>query len=180
MSPTSLLHGSRESSPALSQADPSAHASIASRRHPIAANAPGSAIDLTDMSHTPLKGAIGLPCIDDLDHAGRNGKRHSDMLESSEQKVHHWKCQSKREDTPESHSSPHAAPSKGLFREELYPHPVEPVHVEMGGVGDLAVLLRTIDFAAQVSQVIDHVAPYAHIRNTLVRGARIWTRRHSE
>lgn len=43
----------------------------------------------------------------------------------------------------------------GSFREEMYEHDRERVDVEMGGVGDLSVLLRTIDFAAQVSDIWD-------------------------
>jgi len=67
---------------------------------------------------------------------------------------------------PMSHAHLHATPSppqrsgelpglaSGELREEVWSGGREDVHVEMGGgMGDLAVLLRTIDFAAQVGRI---------------------------
>jgi len=60
---------------------------------------------------------------------------------------------------PSSHTPLHGSPSpprreelaSGELREEVWGGGGEDVHVEMGGgMGDLAVLLRTIDFSAQV------------------------------
>jgi hypothetical protein len=59
--------------------------------------------------------------------------------------------------SPQLGNGDDASLASGEWREEVWSGSAEDVQVEMGGgMGDLAVLLRTIDFAAQVSDYYSH------------------------
>lgn len=119
------------------------------RNHPFPSNTPGSAIDLTEMAiSTPPTRPARL--YDDTPSPPQS--RPESVVDLNDDIGH-----------GNGHENGHGnGHEEGSFREEVYDHGKEEVGVEMGGIGDLAVLLRTIDFAAQVSSPSPGVVISAH------------------